>query len=655
MDIGLLKSMFSGNVGTKPTSLKPVASPHTRQPATIPAGNASKVNMEKAATADNIQLAAQNGIAAKPSENFRHTLGKKILDKTSLDAQADKKTKKQDHSSVTLSEMVHPAKSLAVQGTQTQPAVLDNAIGAKVDNQLQQQIKSQATNKSVWLLSDSKTSQASSLIVQAAKPATNEPDQIVSTTTKPANKPIQPTIDQGQIKSEIILPGISNKLPISNTQFEKDKDIGKMQVSDEAFVAKEKLVNPENGKELLQEVLFSDSKTSTAGKKLIVTDKTSVSESPKTLETNKTAITSKAITDQKSGQEPASQMHGGDSKITITGEKSAMTDEPALSLLDTETTVSTKPVITSTFPSNQQSGKESAPKTPIGNNKITALGDQSSHSQQKVLAGQGNPAPAAEQTTPNKADTDQKDHRGKMGLFELPEKNRIQVENSSAKPIAQKMNPQQTQLSNTQAEIRNNLVSNQASSPDKNPGEQLLANNIQPAVTEQSPASATFTKIASNADSGASVGSQIQESIHSSLRSGGQQIIIRLNPPELGKVTIKFAEQGNDITGLLQVDKLQTRDQIQQMLPEMIQNLQNSGIGIKRLEVVLTNQQDQYASKDQSSTAGQDGWSGHQSSPNPESQRNNTTYNEWLTNVDNVIEFTEPQMHFANNSINMLV
>ncbi len=110
-----------------------------------------------------------------------------------------------------------------------------------------------------------------------------------------------------------------------------------------------------------------------------------------------------------------------------------------------------------------------------------------------------------------------------------------------------------------------------------------------------------------------------------------------------------------EITGLLQVDKPQTRDQIQQVLPEIIQNLADSGIVIKRLEVVLTNQQDQYTLKDQSSTAGQDNWSGQQSSPDPESQRNNTTYNEWLTTIDNVTEFTESQMQLTESSINVLI
>jgi len=661
--------MFAGNADAIPASLKFDTNLRTK-PVAIPTGFVHPTDFGKTVTTDKTQPVTQNKPTVLLSNNFRQTLGKKIMPQASPNAQPnqlnEKKRKKSDQSSATLSDMVYPAKFLAVQGTQTQPMVLDKAANAKILNQLQQQVESQIPGKSARLVASSTlpiSPQTPSLIAQAAKPITSEPDQIVSTTTKPANKPVQPTTNQAQIKSGAILSDISNKTLIINAQSEKDKDTGKMQISDKA----------------------------------------SVSESPKTLETNKTAITSKVISEQKNSQEQVTQMPANNSKITITDEKPVtidkptvtassrintsdkpvMTDEPDLPL-GAETTISTKPVITSTFSSNQQNGKESTPKTLISNNKITADNeqsvvtnkpsvpdspktqlsnatfaaplDQSSHSQQKVLIGQESPAPAEEGTTPNKADTDQKDQRGKTELFELPEKNRVQVRNPSVKSIAQKMNPQRTQLSAPQVENHNNLLVDKASNPDKDLGEQVFfGNNVQPAIAEQSPASAAFTKIASNANSGAGVSEQIQESIHSSLRSGSQQIVIRLNPPELGKVAIKFAEQGDDITGLLQVDKPQTRDQIQQVLPEIIQNLQDCGIAIKKLEVVLTNQQEQQTLKDQSSSAGQDGFSGHQSSPNPESQRNNTVYSEWLTNVDNVIEFTEPQMHLANNSINMLV
>ncbi len=91
------------------------------------------------------------------------------------------------------------------------------------------------------------------------------------------------------------------------------------------------------------------------------------------------------------------------------------------------------------------------------------------------------------------------------------------------------------------------------------------------------------------------VGKQILESIQSSLTNqvGDKQITVRLNPPELGKVLIKFQEQENQITGLLEASKTQTRIEIEQALPQIIRDLSDSGINIKRLEVVLTSSEQQ--------------------------------------------------------------
>lgn len=92
-----------------------------------------------------------------------------------------------------------------------------------------------------------------------------------------------------------------------------------------------------------------------------------------------------------------------------------------------------------------------------------------------------------------------------------------------------------------------------------------------------------------------SITEQILESIQSSSiqQAGIQKITIRLNPPELGKVIIKFEEQENQIIGLLEVDKTHTRYEVEQALPQIIQNLSDSGIHIKRLEVMLTDQNEQ--------------------------------------------------------------
>jgi len=689
MDMRLIKSVFAGNLVTGATLLKSAASPHARQVATMPTDHVPPANTGGTPPADNAQLLSQKKAISETLKNPGSTTGRSTVTETSRNPQTNGKGRKRAQNSETPSGTTHPAKSLLVQGVVTRPAALDGAASVEALNRFQRQVETRTPGEPVRLIADSRSPQAPALIARPAKPIAPGPDPIVSATSEPDNKLIRPPIGQGQIDSETILPGSPDHSSNANVPSGRDKDIGKLLVSGKTAIAGEKLANQESGKELSNEVPPSDGKTLTAGKRLSAADEPSANERPKTLEANKTAVASKATTDRASNQEVTSEGIAGNSRIALAGEKPVVTDEPTV-LPSAETTVSTEPVVISTLVSNQQnqhSGREPIRKTPntggktaiqseqsavrnnlsapdssktqLSNTPSVAASEQPGRSQQKVLIAQQSPIPTSERTTPHKADAGQKDHRGKTELFHLPEKNGVRLENLSVRSVAQKISRHQVQLSATKAENSNNVLTHQGHKPDIEPGEQVLpGENVQPGATEQSPASpasAAFAKIAGNGESGDSVGGQIQESIHRSFRSGSQQIVVRLNPPELGRVAIKFAEQGDDISGLLQVDKPQTRDQIQQALPEIIQNLQDSGIAVKRLEVVLTNQQEQQTSRDQSTEAGQDSFSGQQGSPNPESQRSNGTYDQWLVNNDYVIEHGEPQMQFTDNAINMLV
>jgi flagellar hook-length control protein FliK len=83
----------------------------------------------------------------------------------------------------------------------------------------------------------------------------------------------------------------------------------------------------------------------------------------------------------------------------------------------------------------------------------------------------------------------------------------------------------------------------------------------------------------------ASVGEQILDSLKASMAQGDGQILIRLQPPELGMVLVRFREQGQELDGTLRVDRSDTRHEIAQALPDVLRSLQEAGIGIRRLEV----------------------------------------------------------------------
>lgn len=112
------------------------------------------------------------------------------------------------------------------------------------------------------------------------------------------------------------------------------------------------------------------------------------------------------------------------------------------------------------------------------------------------------------------------------------------------------------------------------------------------------------------------VGHQVLESVRSSLsqQTGDKEITIHLNPPELGKVSVRFQEQGAEITGTLEVSKPQTRAEIEHALPEIIRSLADSGIAIRRLEVVLS-QNEQSGSQTSRDPLLQDGFFQQQNSP----------------------------------------
>lgn len=153
----------------------------------------------------------------------------------------------------------------------------------------------------------------------------------------------------------------------------------------------------------------------------------------------------------------------------------------------------------------------------------------------------------------------------------------------------------------------------------------------------------------------ANIGKQISDNIYTSLTqsSGDRQLSIRLHPPELGKVFIRFQQQQDQITGLLQVSKMQTHNEISQALPEIIRTLQQAGIQVKQLEVSLTDQQQQQPMfKDDS--PGQNGVfnDGEQAGENPTQQENPENLQ---TGEPATAEINESQLVTADESLNLLI
>jgi flagellar hook-length control protein FliK len=281
------------------------------------------------------------------------------------------------------------------------------------------------------------------------------------------------------------------------------------------------------------------------------------------------------------------------------------------------------------------------------NSNLKLIQDKSSENQSQTIdISPKKSAFIAEKPTTGKNNAFQQD-KASSGLLDGDGK--TQTGNPSSDSILQKLNPTQVQLSTNQTKNSRNLTSN--NSTDSASEQTLPANNVH-LITE---AFSQAGKAVNHTSSGVitqGISKQIQESIHSSLRQPDQQIIIRLNPPELGTVSLKFQEQKDQITGLLEVSKAQTRYEIERALPEIIRNLQDLGVQIKRLEVTQQDQSEQQAYKDQSL---QDGWS-EQHTPAHQYNPEYTPADEWLSNANNYRDISEQQKALiTDNSINMLV
>jgi flagellar hook-length control protein FliK len=204
--------------------------------------------------------------------------------------------------------------------------------------------------------------------------------------------------------------------------------------------------------------------------------------------------------------------------------------------------------------------------------------------------------------------------------------NQANHKNYAAQSNINQSGPQSSSDTNTAQNLTANFdkVQVEISSPNDNQSQQQTSGLASQPVTAQSVQS-PFSQIinetpvvhdrpasqpaqSSAQDNAASVREQIQMSVQNSLQQGARQITIHLNPPELGRVSIKFVEKAGELTGTIETSNSQTRADIQQALPDILRSLDQSGISIKRIDVSLSDLSRQ---------------------PNQDFSRNNNTQAQW--------------------------
>ena len=601
MSTSLLANTFLANSSGMQAPLRTPATMPRRQSTATRTADRPATNTNTAATPDNPPPPVAYRNNQQPSKEFSRTLGKKMRPSAPQAAQTAQGTQVAKKG-VEKGTKPEPG-SGAVQAAIGIPLVLDKTTIPGADAKLQQQIPAQTLDKSTPLATPVVPKAPSAIPPAAKKPLTAGLDQAVPDTA--------PTTDADHDNPELIAPVISGAKPQAGADSET------MQVSDNALAPKE----------LVPDAAADDQGEAIAAKKPVITGEPA--PSPRT----QVEVPAKAV---------------------ITSLHSAQANQPATADGST-TSAENSPVPAEQLPTTMASSTGGNTAAQLPNSPSATPADQASHSPQNAPIRSENPLLAAMQTTPEKTVIDHKSLPDKTQLPDMQPKNTSGVGTVPVKSIAQKAGQPGIGSYSSQTDNPGSLPTSGDGSANAESGEQAVVGNIAPAgITEQPPASAESARPAANADPNLSVAEQVQDSVRTSISTGSRQIVIQLNPPELGKVNITFREDTDGITGVLQVDEPQTRHQLQQALPEIIQNLQDSGVQIKKIDVELTDQQQQYNPKDQSATTGQDAWTGQHSSSNSQSQRDNTPYNEWLTNNDPGTEFTEARMQFADSSINML-
>ena len=552
-------------------------------------------NTPESTTTYNTPPITHNEPINKPTQDFSHTLRKTAVTEAPQQDQDNTKSEKQDPASGKPSES-NPTQSVSAPETPIPLGALAKEVATKMEPKTGRQLAEFIAN-----LKDGKS------------------PPVTGNAAKSAEIKLLVTTDKGQPGLKTVLSNISKGT--ADTQPGQGNNNNKILIPNSTVASTKAPGNGENAKELNPNALVDDgSKTTLTNEKTVSVDASVVAGSPK----------SSALSGKKLG---ADNLVDDDSKTT--NEETTMTDKSAI-------------------PGNE--------KTPAVNTSFPPVQTKFTESQsQPVGTTPEKSAPIAAQPSGSKAAAPEivSESSGGSGK-ESPRAGNKVLEN----PTVQELNVTAVQVSTGQTKNRGSSTSNDSSDSDL---EQILShNNPQTPVTEQSPNSAAGAKTAalpgqtSPSSVSAEIGKQILESIHSSLSQQGQdqQITIRLNPPELGKVFIKFDERDSQIIGLLEVSKPQTRIEIQQALPQIIQNLQDSGIQIKRLEVVLSEaeQPEQEALKDQSL---QNGWTQQHDSTNSHLAVNNPDtngINEWLINNNSYENISELQEALTTDgSINMLI
>ena len=568
-------------------------------------GLISAGNKKQSQSSTKPQVLGRQSDNKNSNEQFNVALGEKVDGITLQQILATKKTIKPTQNTDTVSKL-HLAQLLASQRSVAENGLVD--IGVKTTENFQQPVSEQTVKKIAQLVAESQTLKSPSVRAPGEQASQEKPGEIVSEilgskpaetpTSEPADMPTQPIMQKAQINAETV-----------NAETVK-ADIGK-----ELTKAQRQPEAPKT---------------------------TEITEKAQTVQISDTVSKENILTLADSQELPAKHLIA-DSTDNIVDSQELPTKRVIAGTTDN--------IVDQKAESVDKAGVFETPKAKGSAEPISAIEDKSPDLQQNVLADNKKAESAV-----NKAETPSRGESGRAEVFGADADVKGLPEEIAAKSVMVNGPVVEGSVSNVQSHKSSGLPgSNPAVSAIEPDIGFVAGDNSQVPVPEQLSVSAG--ERISVEDGAVGIREQIEESIQSTLQAGERQVVVRLNPPELGRVIIKFQERAGEIIGIFEVSKPETRVEIQQLLPEIIRDLADSGVQIKRVDVVMTNEQQQ-SSKEQSTSFAQQEQAGQQGSSNSKMHQNNPGFseiNEWLTGSNGYLAASNLQQNFVTeDSINIL-
>ncbi|MBN1556133.1 MAG: flagellar hook-length control protein FliK [Phycisphaerae bacterium] len=115
---------------------------------------------------------------------------------------------------------------------------------------------------------------------------------------------------------------------------------------------------------------------------------------------------------------------------------------------------------------------------------------------------------------------------------------------------------------------------------------------VQPWITQTqpeavAPAGGTIHQAQTQTPTGVNLTDQITAHIQTRRDDLGEEMVVRLDPPELGKVRIQFRLEHGELAGVIRVEQPQTHADVQREATAILQRLNEAGVQIKTLDVQM--------------------------------------------------------------------